>query len=451
MVEATINIRASRVVQCAGETSSTEEDMKILIHGINYAPEIMGTGKYTGELGQWLAARGHGVRVVTAPPYYPAWRVEQGYSARQYRRERIAGVEVWRCPVWVPDKPSGLKRLLHLASFAACSSPVMLQQALWRPDVVVLIEPTLFCAPSAWLTARSCAARRWLHIQDLELDAATGLGMLDVAYVRRAMYWVESSLLRGAQRVSTITEAMQRRVAEKGVPEASTWLLPNWSDIEFVRPMHQDNEVRRQFGAGPDDVLVLYAGNMGEKQGLHLILDAADQLREQRHIKFAMVGAGATRDELERAAVRRGLANVRFYPAQPLERLPLTLAAGDVHLVVQRREAADLVMPSKLTNILAAGRPSVATADPGTALHTVLSDYDCGITTSPGSVRELVAAVVVLAEDAKMRERLGRNARRYAESHLDKEKILTRFETKMRELVRLGATKSKDRAKDKAA
>jgi colanic acid biosynthesis glycosyl transferase WcaI len=147
--------------------SSPQHDMKILIHGINYAPEIVGTGKYTGELGPWLAARGHEVRVVTAPPYYPAWRVEHGYSARQYRCERIAGVDVWRCPVWVPDKPSAFKRLLHLASFAACSSPVMLRQALWRPDAVVLIEPTLFCAPAAWLTARLCAASGWLHIQDL--------------------------------------------------------------------------------------------------------------------------------------------------------------------------------------------------------------------------------------------------------------------------------------------
>jgi len=413
--------------------------MKILIHGINYAPEFMGTGKYTGELGQWLAARGHGVRVVTAPPYHPAWQVEEGYSAREYRHERITGVEVWRCPVWVPDKPSGPKRLLHLATFAASSFPVMLQQALWRPDVVVLIEPTLFCAPSAWLTARLCAAKRWLHIQDLELDAATGLGMLSTVYVRRAMFGIESLLLQGAQRVSAITEAMRRKVAEKGVPESRTWVLPNWSDIEFVRPMRRDDEMRQQFDAGPEDVLVLYAGNMGEKQGLDLILDAADQLRKLRHIKFAMVGTGSTRDSLEKAAARRGLANVRFYPVQPLERLPHTLAAGDVHLVVQRREAADLVMPSKLTNILAAGRPSVATADPGTALHTVLNDYDCGITTTPGNVQELVASVLVLAEDAKMRERLGRNARRYAESHLDKERILTDVENKMRELVRLGA------------
>jgi colanic acid biosynthesis glycosyl transferase WcaI len=150
---------------------------------------------------------------------------------------------------------------------------------------------------------------------------------------------------------------------------------------------------------------------------------------------------------LEKAAISRGLTNVQFYPAHPLEQLPLMLAAGDVHLVVQRREAADLVMPSKLTNILAAGRPSVATADPGTALHTVLSDYDCGITTTPGDVEELIAGIVELAKNAKVREQLGHNARHYAESHLDKEKILTQFEIEVRELVNQEFSGSGNRGK----
>ena len=413
--------------------------MRILIHGINYTPEATGAGKYTGELGEWLTTRGHDVRVVTAPPYYPAWRIWEGYPARAYRRERVAGADVWRCPLWVPVKPSGVKRLLHLASFAASSFPVMLRQAFWRPDIVVLIEPPLFCAPSAWLTARLCRAKTWLHVQDFELDAAVGLGMLGGSGVQRVLVRVEKLLLRGAERVSTITETMRGRVAQKGIPEGSTWMFPNWSDVEFVRPMRWDNEVRREFGAGPDDVLVLYAGNMGEKQGLDLVLEVANRLRMRAEIKFAMVGTGAARTRLERTAKQRGLDNVRFFPLQPLERLPLMLAAGDVHLVVQRREAADLVMPSKLTNILAAGRPSVATADPGTALHDVLHEHDCGITTTPGNVEDLTRAVVTLAEDARMRERLGRNARKYAEAYLDKDEILSGFEGKLQELVKEGA------------
>lgn len=411
--------------------------MRILIHSINYAPEITSTGKYVGEMGEWLVAQGHEVRVVTAPPYYPAWQVMEGYSALRYRRERIAGAEVWRCPTWVPAKPSGTKRLLHLASFAVGSFPAMLGQVTWRPEVVMVTEPPVLCVPSSWLVARLCRAKMWLHIMDFEFDVAVHLGMLrgSSGSVRRLLYHVERLLMQRADRISTISERMRYKILEKGISADRTRLFPNWSDIEFVRPLPQDDAVRQEFGAGPNDVLVLHAGNMGEKQSLELVLDAAEQLKDRTEIKFALVGAGAARAKLEEIAEQRRLTNVRFFPVQPLERLPALLAAGDIHLVVQRREAADLVMPSKLTNILAAGKPSIATADPGTALHDIVHGYECGVTTSPGSVAELAASVVELADNPGMRQRLGWNARRYAESYLDKGELLRDFENSLKELV----------------
>jgi colanic acid biosynthesis glycosyl transferase WcaI len=351
-----------------------------------------------------------------------------------YRRERVAGADVWRCPVWVPAAPSTLKRILHLTSFAVSSFPATLYQALWRPDIVIQIEPPLLSAPSAWITARLCKASTWLHVQDLEFDTAIELRMLGGINIRLLVYAVERFLLRGATRISTITEAMQQRIIDKGIPRERTWLLPNWSDIEFVRPAPRNNEIRREFGVALNDILVLHAGNIGQKQGLDLVLDAADQLKERAKIQFAIVGSGAERNKLEQTAKRRGLDNVRFFPTQPLERLPLMLAAGDIHLVVQRQEAADLVMPSKLTNILAAGRSCIATADPSTTIYKVLNEHQCGVTTPPGDVEKLVAAIVSLAEDATKRERLGKMARRYAETFLDKRKILHQFESKLRDL-----------------
>jgi colanic acid biosynthesis glycosyl transferase WcaI len=417
--------------------------MKIIIYSINYAPEVTGIGKYNGEMGEWLAERGHEVRVVTAPPYYPQWRTMKGYSSYRFRRESIAGADVWRCPTWIPAKPSGTKRLLHLASFAASSFPVMLRQIPWRPDVVMVTEPPLFCVPQARLTAHLSGAKAWLHVLDFEVDAALQLGMLDRwRCVQRPLYKVEHLAMRGIDRVSTISERMRQRVLGKGIPEDRVYLFPNWADTDLVLPLQRDNEVRREFGAGPDDTLVLYAGNIGAKQGLDLVLDAASRLRKRADIKFAMVGAGAARDGLEQTVRRRGLDNVRFFPVQPLERLPLMLTAGDIHLVVQRREAADLVMPSKLTNILAAGRPSIATVDPGTAVYQVLKEHDCGLTTTPDSVTELVAGIVALSEDAETRERLGRNARRYAESYLRRDKILFEFESTLQDLVGLKSRQS---------
>jgi colanic acid biosynthesis glycosyl transferase WcaI len=149
--------------------------MKILLYGLNFAPEQTGIGKYTGEMATWLSDAGHEVRVVTAPPYYPQWAVGAGYSAWGGVVENHGDVKVWRTPVWVPAKPTGLARIVHLASFAVMSLPTMLKQVWWKPDAVVVVAPAFACAPGGWLTARLSGAKAWLHIPLLRgrLDAAT--------------------------------------------------------------------------------------------------------------------------------------------------------------------------------------------------------------------------------------------------------------------------------------
>ncbi|MGI9436172.1 MAG: glycosyltransferase, partial [Geminicoccaceae bacterium] len=158
--------------------------MKILILGLNFAPELIGVGKYTGELAAWLGEQGHDVRVVTAPPYYPAWKVETGFRSFSYQRETRQGMRILRCPLWVPSQPSTFKRILHLATFALTSAPPALWTGLtWRPDIVWTVEPTGFTAPIAWLAARLGDAAACLHIQDLEVEAALGLRMLSKSWL----------------------------------------------------------------------------------------------------------------------------------------------------------------------------------------------------------------------------------------------------------------------------
>lgn len=409
--------------------------MRILIHGINFSPELTATGKYTGEMAAWLAGRGHELRAVTAPPYYPDWRIGSGYSGRRYRRERRSigegSLSVWRCPLWVPEVQSGAKRLLHLASFALSSAPVMLAQAAWRPQLVVGVAPTLFSALTALATARLAGAPAWLHIQDFEVDAAFDLGMLRSPSARRAFLGAERALLRRFNRVSTISERMLDRLAAKGVPEARRVLFPNWADIESVRPLERCSSFRAELGLADDRLVVLYAGNLGEKQGLEILVEAAKRTQYHRRIVWVIAGSGGAKKRLE--AMAAGLPNLRWLPLQPLERLNELLNLADIHVLPQRADAADLVMPSKLTGMLASGRPVVATAAPQTQVGRVVPGR--GVCVAPGDAEALAAAVIELADDPARRQELGLHARAYAEAYLGYDAIMTDFEREARALV----------------
>lgn len=404
--------------------------MKILIHSINFAPELTGNGKFTGEMVDWLVEAGHELRVVTTPPYYPQWRIADGYPNRwTLSKERGGRLAVYRCPLWVPVKPSGVKRVLHLASFALSSLPIVLSQAFWRPDVVLVVEPPFFCAPQAWLVARLSGARAWLHVQDFEVDAAFELGMLRSNGLRRMVSAVERFWLRRFDRTSTISEKMLEKLIGKGVARDRTALFPNWVDPDEIHPMDQPSPFRRQLGLSPAGFVALYSGNMGEKQGLEVVLDAANKLRHDAGIHFVLCGDGAARARLrERYA---DLPNVSWLPLQPASKLNALLNLADVHLLPQRADAADLVMPSRLLGMLASGRPVLATAVADTQVGSIVGQ--CGMLTPAGDVEAFATALRVLAADPEARIQMGAAGRQIAKNKFSKGAVLATFECELKE------------------
>jgi putative colanic acid biosynthesis glycosyltransferase WcaI len=405
--------------------------LRILLHGINYSPELTGIGKYSGEMAEWLAARGHGVRVVTAPPYYPAWRVRTDYRAWSYKTEpgdSPDDVRVYRCPIYVPRRPSGGTRLLHLGSFMLSSLPIMLSQAQWRPDVVLTVEPTLMSSVAGLMTARLAEAVAWLHIQDFEVDAAFGLGLLPRdGRAHRLAEMLERQTMCQFDHISTVSEKMMQRLPEKGVPVEKTVMFPNWVDTDAIAPLPGISRMRQQLALGPERVVLMYAGNMGVKQGLELLPLLAQEFAPDPRIHFVFCGDGAYHAQL--AGMLRGADNVTMLPLQPFDRLNDLLNAADIHLLPQRPDAADLVMPSKLTGMLASGRPVIATAASGTQVALALGS--CGIAVPPLDSPALFAAVRTLADGPQMRHALGVAARAHAVEHLGRERVLERFEAQL--------------------
>ncbi|EQC1555554.1 colanic acid biosynthesis fucosyltransferase WcaI [Citrobacter amalonaticus] len=407
--------------------------MRILVYGINYSPELTGIGKYTGEMVEWMAREGHDVRVITAPPYYPQWKVGERYSAWRYRREE-GDATVWRCPLYVPKQPSTLKRLLHLGSFALSSFFPLMAQRRWKPDRIIGVVPTLFCTPGMRLLAKLSGARTLLHIQDYEVDAMLGLGLAGngkTGKVAQLATAFERSGLHNVDNVSTISRSMMNKAQAKGVAAEKVIFFPNWSEVARFQNVNDDEVIslRQQLGLPDDQKIILYSGNIGEKQGLENVIAAAEQLHEQPLV-FAIVGQGGGKARLEKMARERGLHNVLFFPLQPYEALPALLKMGDCHLVVQKRGAADAVLPSKLTNILAVGGNAVITAEPETELGQLCDRYaGIAVCVEPESVDALVAGITMALTMPKNNT----VAREYAERTLDKENVLRQFMNDIRD------------------
>ncbi|THH39278.1 WcaI family glycosyltransferase [Neolewinella litorea] len=398
--------------------------MKVLIYGINFAPELTGIGKYSGEMAAYFAAQGDEVEVITAPPYYPHWKVKSGY-VNAYREENIDGVRVLRSPLYVPEEVTGLRRILHEMSFVLSSLRYWIPRYFRSYDAIICVSPPFHLGFPALL-------HQWLHgtpvinhIQDLQVDAARDLGIIRQNWLLRLLERSERWLLQRMTAVSTISDGMQRKILQKGINTDKIIMFPNWVDGDLVYPVSRKDSAREEWGFGDNDRLVLYAGNLGEKQGLENILQLADRMRDVPDLTFLIIGEGGAKSRLMAEAERLELTNVIFKPLQPLDRLAASLAAADVHLVLQKKAAADLVMPSKLTNILAVGGHALITAEAGTTLHDLVKAHHLGTLVAPEDIDALEQGLrKILAGECETNYR---GARTFAAEQLDKRNILFGF------------------------
>ena len=368
----------------------------------------------------WLANHGHSVRVVAAPPYYPNWEIDPNYARPLFRREQWRGVDIWRAPLWVPKCPRGVTRVLHLLSFAVMSFPLVLRQAFWRPDLIVTVAPALVCAPAALLAAHLCGAQSWLHMQDFEVNVAFRMGLLKGKLLQRIVLRMERWVLRRFDSVSTISNRMIEQLIAKGVKPEHTRYLPNWVDIAHIKPSIARGVYRAELGIAEDAIVVLSSGTLSGKQGLTCIPKVAKYLAHRNDILFVICGDGIMKPALEAAG--EGLPNLLFIPLQPFALLGELLCMADIHLLPQNPNAADLVLPSKLSGMLASARPVITTCHTGTELEAIVSK--CGLTVPPEDIPRLAEAICKLADEPTTRQELGRRGRAYAERTFERDVVL---------------------------
>ncbi len=414
--------------------------MRLLVMCINYAPEIISTGVYTTGLAEWMAKEGVETDVVTALPYYPAWKVFDGWRRPWWKaRTSENGVRIVHCPIYVPANPTGPKRILHYFTFALSALPVTLWKALRRrPDVVVLVAPSMATAPVTLMAARVAGGTSWLHIQDYEVEAAFATGLLkEDSTIGRMAKKFERWVLGRFDKVSSISDPMLDKLREKNVPEDRIYELRNWANLEKVKVLEGTSPMKAELGIETKHV-ALYSGNLANKQGLEVLPKMAQALAHRDDLTIAICGDGPMRKQLEEMSA--GIPTIRFFPLQPLDKLSDLLGMADVHLLPQIAGAADLVLPSKLTNMLASGRPVVATTPVDTALGREVEGV--GLLTPPGDPVAMAAALEQLLDAPEERRIMGQKARERAIARWDMDAILSRTKSEFETLS--GKTSGKD-------
>ena len=407
----------------AGSVTQPAALGRVLIIGLNYAPEPVGIGPYTQGLAEALAEAGASVEAVVAKPYYPQWQTLPAFAGGGWRHEQDGAVSLTRCPIYVPARPGGFKRVIHLVSFMLAALPPALRAVLdreTRPSLVIAIAPALLGVLTAWLAARLAGARLWIHVQDFEVEAALATGLMrETSLAARLARWAENRLLKLGDRVSTISPQMCAKLVAKGIAPDRVFELRNWADARFAPDPAGGEAIRAEWGLG-NRTVALYSGNIARKQGIEILVEAARLLHSRPDITFVICGEGPNRAELERLAA--GLSNVQLHDLQPAAQMGAMLTMADMHLLPQIAGAADLVLPSKLTNMLASGRPVIATCDAGTGLFGEVDG--CGLITPPGDAAALAAAICTLADDPARRTELGRAAAARAAARWSKPAII---------------------------
>jgi len=411
--------------------------MRILVLGINYAPERTAVAPYTTGLCEHLVNRGHEVIVITAFPYYPEWRVWDGYRGRLYMQERINKVSVHRVRHFVPGRASSLaQRLAHDLSFTI--SALVVGLFIGRPDVIYCSCPPPTIAFSAYILSKIYRRQYIIKLTDLASDAALATGILKDGAAVRIARAIERFVYRKSHAVVCLCQGFVERLASRGIAREKLQLIPDWADTKKILPIAEATAFRRANGLTTDQFVVMHTGNMGKKQGLINVVRAAELSQDKANLVWILVGQGEERAEIEEEITRRRLKNIKMLPLQPADGLADMYSAADVLLLNQKVTVEDAVIPSKLLTYMAAGRSVLAAANERSEAAQLIRSAQCGFVVPAEDPERLVEAAVSLWQNVSLRQRFGQNGRAFADRNFTKQRVLQDYDVLFRQVTEKG-------------
>ena len=400
----------------------------ITIVGLNFYPEDTAIGLYSTQLAENLVKNNFEVQVITGFPYYPKWKIADAYLDKPKNFvEYYNGIKIIRYRPYIPENPTFLKRILLLLDFTFGAYKNSLK--IKKTDLVLTVVPFTSSVLVGNKIAKKNKAKHWVHIQDFEFDAAYETKLTGkTKSLFKILYKIEKKLLQKADVISTISYAMLAKLQKKVGSDKKTYLLPNWVDVDFINPAKA--KLHKYLSTGK--FKILYAGNIGQKQDWRLFKKIAESLNPDE-VEFIIVGDGAARKEVESSLMK--LPHVHFHSPVPFSELNDLLCSADVHILFQKNEVVDTVMPSKILGMMASQKPSIIAGNKKSEVEKVMSESKGGYYFDNNEADKIAEIIMNLKANPELRETLGQNARQYVHQNFESQKILQNFRQKISHLL----------------
>ena len=387
--------------------------MKILVSSINFSPDHSGIALYSTDLAVYFAEQGHEVTAVTGFPYYPKWEKHPEDWGRLFKSDQYKGVKVLRGYLYVPQRVTTLKRILHELSFVFFAMINFFRAG--RQDCIVILSPPLLLGLVGIMFKWLGGAQFVFHIQDLQPDAALSLGMVKPGMLIRILQRIELFIYKHSNWVATITRGMRERLLNKGVPAEKLALYYNWINVEEASSKQYPGRFLAKHTDMKGKFLVAYAGNLGIKQGVDVLVEAAELLQNDPRFQLLIIGEGADRPRLMGIAEAKRLRNLTFLPFLSPGEYTEMLSDVQVSFVAQKEKTGNVFFPSKLLGILAMSKPLLISADLDSELATTVSSGNFGLVVAAGDAKGVAEGIRRLESDSDLCSRLGQQGRKAVE------------------------------------
>ncbi len=401
---------------------------RVLIHSIVFSPDSVSTAYLYNDIALGLVENGFDVVVLTTTPHYnliESELIKQPLNKKLfgvYYQSEFHGIKVYHIPL--KKYGSTVKRLISFVYWHFIS--LFIGFSMNKINYVLSPSPPLSIGLISLLIAKFKGAKSIYNVQEIYPDLLINQGNLKSKFIINSLKKIEKLIYNYSSAVITIDEIFYNKISSRFTNLNKLSIIPNFVDTDIYKPLGPILELPKAFGILNDKIKILYAGNIGHFQDWEPVFYAADQLKNE-NIEFWIVGEGVQKSELEKKIEKNKISNIRIFPYQNREDIPLINNFADVHFISISPIMEQDGFPSKVYTIMACAKPLVIVTGEKTSLHNFLVEKNCSLLITEDRNVNFTKAIRKLANDRELREQLGKNGYELIVNNYSKKVVVSKY------------------------